>query len=85
MIKNGDKVIIKSKFSMVLWCIKNGIIKPSRSFFSKFKHKEGTHNYFAYGKFQRSGSVGKAYRTSPEGTFEVNGYHYHKDLLKSIK
>jgi len=79
------KVKVKSKLKMLLWCIKNGIIKPNKTFFSRFgKHYEYQHNIFSYGKFARSGSVGNAYPTHLDDTFEVNGYNYHKDLLKSI-
>jgi hypothetical protein len=80
------KVRVKSKLSMLFWFFKNGIIVPTKYRFVRIgKHKEGQHNSFSYGKFARSGSVGNAYPSSCDNYFEVNGYEYHKDLLKEIK
>ena len=68
---------------MLIWCIKNGIVAPTKYRFTRMgKYKEGKHNSFAYGKFARSGSVGNAYASSVDNCFEVNGYEYHKDLLR---
>lgn len=80
------KVRIKSKTKCLLWCIKNGIIKPNRYFFSRIgKYKEGQHNRFSYGKFERCGKVYTAERVVGKDNYiEAFGYEFHESIVDII-
>ena len=80
------KVRIKSKLKCLLWCLKNGIIKPHRYFFSRIgKHKEDQHNYFSYGKFKRCGNIYDAEKVIGKDDYiEAFGYEFHKSLVDII-
>lgn len=80
------KVRIKSKIKCLLWCIKNGIIKPNHYRFSRIgKHKEGQHNYFSYSKFDRCGKVYTAEKVKGKDNYiEVSGFEFHDSLVEII-
>lgn len=80
-------VKIKSKAHCILWCLRNGLIKPSKYYLTRFgKHKEGRHNYFSYDKFERCGKIFKAEKCiGLKDYYECFGYQFHKDLVDIVQ
>lgn len=78
-------VKIKSILHCLLWCMKNGITKPTKWSLSKWDYKKfklDSHNYFSYGKFSRCGNIYSASEViGKPDYYECWGYEFHKDLL----
>jgi len=81
------KVKIKSKLHCIVWCIKNGIIKPNKYFLTRIgSFKENEHNFFSWGKLRRCGKSYNAEKcVGKPNYYECFGYEFHKYLIELVE